>query len=267
MNQSSTRTIITGINGYLASNLVNYLKTNQINSFGEIIGINRDQADLSQNLTTTIAEYFYNADLLIHTAYLGNFSSEKFFLENILKINPKIKLIYFSSSAVYGENPQTNKETDQCKPINDYGQAKLKTEGYIIEHFHNHLILRISNPYGKEKYKKTFYKIIQDEFIKPGEILIKINADQPQKIIRDFIYIDDSISMIINLIVANQSGTFNISSGKGTSLEDFTLAAAKEENIDPERIKFEYLGYKPGDIRCSILDCNKSIAVITKQTQ
>lgn len=132
------------------------------------------------------------------------------------------KVVFISSGGtVYGKDvvcPIT--EDSQTNPISSYGLQKLTIEKllYLYNYIYglDYRVLRLSNPYGpyqrpdgKLGAVTTFiYRILFDK-------IITIYGDGT--VTRDYIYIDDAITAILNAVEGNEK-LLNIGSGNGTSL-------------------------------------------------
>lgn len=74
---------------------------------------------------------------------------------NLIK-NRKIKLIHFSSNAVYDGKNAPYSEQDKQNPINKYGKLKLASDNYIKENLNSYLLLRPITMIGyNEKFQRT----------------------------------------------------------------------------------------------------------------
>ena len=122
-------------------------------------------------------------------------------LENSKTQHNKPWLIFGSSREVYGEPknlPVT--EDSKKKPINIYGESKLRGENLFNEfannNKNNYLILRFSNVYGNryDLMDRVIPKFITSIYL--GEDLIIEGGNQ----VIDFTYIDDTVEAIIKSI-------------------------------------------------------------------
>lgn len=171
------------------------------------------------------------------------------------KINPnKIKkIIFFSSSMVYGNIPKPLQETSITKPNNFYGIGKKMVEDYLINLCNKSniklLILRISNPYGPFQYKQGLIAKIINNYYEKETTNIWSNVNE---IKRDFLYIDDLNILLHNCI--NYEGDykiFNISYGKSYTLKYVLDLISKY--INPE-INFIKNNVKIGVMNDNCLD-------------
>lgn len=145
---------------------------------------------------------------------------------NILTILEKYslgKLVFASSSSVYGNSPTPFKENQKnLKPLSVYGQTKLKGEK-LVEEFHKKtqtpaVILRFFSVYGPYGRPDMAPYIFVDKLYKNQPITIF--GDGLSK--RDWTYIDDIVNGIIAVI--NQAFMFeivNLGNSEPISLNSF----------------------------------------------
>ncbi len=256
---SKPRLIITGGTGYLASHLVALLLDKyQVTIIDRTLKSERlpskDLTLIESELANISDEMLSDTSVLVHAAYSNNLSEEKLFLERASKLNPKLYLIYFSSAAVYGdllEDTEAFTIESDTVPINDYGLYKLVMEYFVQALTKKHLILRIANPYGKEFSCRGVYQIFRKSLLEQiqankNKLELKINADKPAEMLRDFIYIDELAIKIAALVKKKVRGISNISSGEGVLLEDFAKKVlgdlVSEFKLDKNKyeLSFEY---------------------------
>jgi nucleoside-diphosphate-sugar epimerase len=134
-------------------------------------------------------------------------------LVEIAHLKKNIKIIFASTINVYGKNCKCpSKETDEPKPLTDYGIIKFLTEQLYQKYSNLYgldvTILRFSNLYGKHKKSGIISKIIKSTSDKP--VYLIHNGNQQ----RDFLYIDDAVDGIIQTIKKQPKKfeIFNISS-------------------------------------------------------
>lgn len=139
-------------------------------------------------------------------------------------VNNIKKIIYTSSSGVYGKlNYQKDvKENDVVAPYSAYAMAKRNSEIYFKyfskENQINCLIVRLFNVYGEGQDSRMVIPRFYNQAIKNKDITIYGDGRQT----RDFTYIDDCISSIINVSKLNTKRfeIFNISKGKQENIKD-----------------------------------------------
>lgn len=276
--------LVTGASGYLAASLLNFAaeKTGFLNKFSQVMLTDRTlklerlsekfkgntrlvQVNLSQQahidkLRTKLKEILKPEQEIycVHAARTEDIEADKNLFTLLRELAPTY-MIFFSSSAVYGELRDESSATkpisedEEPHPISDYGRRKLELEQIIQAEFPKHLILRISNPYGKEPKIKTAVSIFENEMRKcPYETVpLLINADKPNQLIRDFIHIDDFNAAVIMSINKAINGIINISTAKGSSLEQ-VIELLRTKHKKYANIRYE--GLIADDIRISLLD-------------
>ncbi len=200
----------------------------------------------------------YNIDYMMEINY---YYSKKIF--NIAKINNS-KFIYASSAAVYGLNEDSEELMQNESPLNIYAQSKLLFDKYIMSQDYPAVGLRYFNVYGKGEESKgkmasMVYKMYKEykEFKKislfKGE---KGYGNGDQK--RDFIYIDDIVS--VNIFFMNKSfhGVYNVGTGIAKSFNDVASIIFKyhfDKNYNffyfemPEHLKNKYQNFTKADIK------------------
>ena len=144
--------------------------------------------------------------------------------EACLQANIK-RIVFASSAAVYGiQHSFPIKEAASTLPISEYGINKLAIEKYLFYIKKNKLVdvkvARIANPYGPGQAldkKQGFVAIVIERILSSSPLVLYGD----QKIIRDFIYINDLVSGLIKVGLTTSSNyIFNLGSGIGVDLED-----------------------------------------------
>ncbi|MFC4892069.1 ADP-glyceromanno-heptose 6-epimerase [Pseudofrancisella aestuarii] len=145
-------------------------------------------------------------------------------------------MIYASSAATYGGSDKF--EIGYELPNNAYGFSKVMMDNisynYIKKELDISIVgLRYFNVYGPREYykNKTASTVVQF-----GHQILK--GDKPKlfegsdKILRDFIYIEDIVQANIRATEPKQSGVYNVGTGKARSFEDIVNILQKELEID-----------------------------------
>lgn len=148
------------------------------------------------------------------------------------------KIIFPSSSSVYGEQKIASKEKIKSRPLSPYALQKLICE-YYCNLFHalyglDTVVLRYFNVFGPRQNTEGEYGFLIPKFIKllhAGERPI-IYGDGFQT--RDFIYISDAVTATLlaeNISRGNVTGKIlNVGSGKGTSVNEVANAIIELSN-------------------------------------
>ncbi|CAH2792310.1 MAG: UDP-glucose 4-epimerase (EC [uncultured Caballeronia sp.] len=137
-----------------------------------------------------------------------------------------VNRIIFTSSGgtVYG-NPRTLPvpEDHPLQPLCSYGVAKVAIEGYLrlnaSLHGLNAAVLRVANPYGPGKARIGVQGFIPTLFANIAKRApIEIWGDG--SVVRDYIYVDDAVDVMLEAASWNGFRLYNVGSGIGYSLLD-----------------------------------------------
>ncbi len=173
-------------------------------------------------------------------------------------------IIFSSTAAAYG-NPLNNnsiKESETLKPLNPYGESKIKTEEYLLNNKDkfNSIILRYFNVAGADPFLRS--GLISDEPTHLIKILSEVAVGKRKKIsifgndyntkdgtaIRDYIHVSDLADLHLiaaeYLLKNKTTDIFNCGYGKGYSVLEVIKAA---NIITGNKIEFEYNKRRPGD--------------------
>lgn len=150
------------------------------------------------------------------------------------------KVIFISSGGtVYGKEAACPlPENTPTNPISSYGVQKIAIEKllYLYNYMYglDYRIIRLANPYGPYQRPNgvlgavttfTFKALKGDE--------VQVYGDG--SVVRDFIYIDDAIRGILNIVNGvNKHHTFNLGCGYGTSIKELisTIETALEIKVN-----------------------------------
>src|SRR3989339_25072 len=171
------------------------------------------------------------------------------------KENGVKKVVFSSSAAIYGENPESPKRTDmRPKPKSPYGITKLDGEYYLQMYNEQYglgaVSLRYFNVFGPRQDPKSQYAAAVPIFIanalKDEPIIIYGDGEQT----RDFIFVKDVVNANI-LAATNEkvNGIFNVASGKAITINEIAHIVIKELQSDS---KIVCENERPGDIKHSL---------------
>ena len=177
------------------------------------------------------------------------------------KRSPPIPIVFASSAAVYGNNPDVLTEDAIPRPISAYGADKLGCElhGLVAHHVHHvpNCGLRFFNVYGPRQDPHSSYSGVITIFSNriKNDQTITINGDGYHS--RDFIYVGD---IVVALSAAmdyshhnNTSEIFNVSTGIDINIIDLAF----EISVVLQKIsRLTYGPPRPGDPRRSV-GCTK----------
>ena len=197
---------------------------------------NTDQNNLSDSINTNISA----------SQYIWDYCCEH-----------EIPLIYASSAATYGNGSESfsdRLDLDQLKKIKQtslYAWTKMYFDLFAIESSEKEYEppfwagLKFFNVYGVNEFHKgsqsSVLHTFTDQIIKNNKIcLFKSHREgvEDGKQIRDFVSVNYCIDFIVNMIKApqnlNNSGLYNVGTGKGKTFLDFVSDFTKSINIDPK---------------------------------
>jgi UDP-glucose 4-epimerase len=170
------------------------------------------------------------------------------------------KVVYASSSSVYGDTPTLPKKEDMVPhPQSPYAVSKLAGEHYcrVFQEVYGlaTACLRYFNVYGPRQNPDSQYAAVIPRFIRwasEGSPLI-IFGDGEQT--RDFTFIADAVEANILAAEGNASGVFNIGRGKSIAINELAQLVIKLTGNNVEAVHQEP---REGDIRHSLADISKA---------
>jgi len=168
------------------------------------------------------------------------------------------RVVYASSSSVYGDNPQLPKREDmRPSPISPYAAAKLAGEHYCRAFFCVHgletVVLRYFNVFGPRQDPQSQYAAAIPKFITAllaGESPT-IYGDGEQS--RDFTFVDNVVQANLRALVAPDAPgrVFNIACHRAMTLNQ---VLAVLQDILGVRVMPQHAPARPGDVRHSLAD-------------
>ena len=189
--------------------------------------------------------------------------------ENNLK-----NIIFSSTAAAYG-NPETNiniPETELLRPLNPYGESKIKTEKFLLQNKDRFkfIILRYFNVAGADPCLRT--GLISKNSTHLIKITSEVAVGKREKVtifgndyntpdgtaIRDYIHVSDLADIHLKaakyLLSNKKSNIFNCGYGKGYSVKEVVDITNK---ITGGTIKFKYGKRRLGDAENLVSDISK----------
>jgi UDP-glucose 4-epimerase len=261
--------LVTGGAGFIGSTLVNSLieKGNKVVCIDNESGKDRNTPRWNKgadNYKIDICEYdqikelFKDVDFVFHMAAevsveksihnpIETFEKNILGTVNILQCSKEynVKRVVFSStSAIYGNNSVPNSELQKDDPLNPYSVSKLAAEKickmYTDLYGLETIIFRYFNVYGEGQPENGPYAPVMGIFSKQKESgkPLTIVGDGSQK--RDFINVNDivkaNILAAISEIDSYHFGSiFNVGSGKNYSIKEIANMISNNYSFIPNR--------------------------------
>jgi UDP-glucose 4-epimerase len=176
------------------------------------------------------------------------------------------KLVFASSSSVYGDDEQLpKKEGQEGNPLSPYALTKLAGEKYcqVFSEVYGlpTVCLRYFNVFGPRQDPSSEYAAVIPNFVTRllADKAPIIHGDGEQS--RDFTYVANVVDA--NLQAAQTPGisgqVFNLGNGLRTSVNDLakTLMALTKKDIEPV-----HEAERPGDVRHSFADISKAESLL-----
>jgi len=178
------------------------------------------------------------------------------------KDNGVRKVIYASSSSVYGDTPTLPKTEDMTpNPQSPYAVTKLAGEFYcrIFQEVYGlpTVCLRYFNVYGPRQDPHSQYAAVIPRFIKMASekspLIIFGDGEQT----RDFTFVEDVVEANLLAAESNVAGTFNIGRGESITINQLARLTIKlmRNNIEPSHTE-----PRAGDIKHSLADISRAKA-------
>jgi len=296
MNFKGKNILVTGAAGFIGSNLTYELLKLEANVIGIDNLFNGRIENLEEILENKffkflkgdirdfnfLLEIFKDIDIIYHEAAFTSVPQSILMPEscndinvngtlNILNAARKMdveKIIYASSSAVYGDTPSLPKKEDMPRiPISPYGVSKMTCEAYMQAFHHVYgmktVSLRYFNVFGPRQKDSPYSGVIAiwlGRIIDNKDIIIFGDGEQS----RDFTYVKDVIQS--NLLAAEHDipgEIINIGAGSPIKLTELAYLMLKLAN--KENLKITYSDPRPGDIIHSFADISKAEQLIKFQ--
>jgi len=171
------------------------------------------------------------------------------------------KIIYASSSSVYGDTPTLPKREEMLpNPQSPYAVSKLTGEYYcrVFQEVYGlpSVCLRYFNIYGPGQDPESPYAAVIPKFIR------RIYEGNPPVIFgdgeqtRDFTFVKDATEANILVAESSATGTFNIGRSESVTINQLARLVIKltgREDIEPVHKE-----PRPGDVRHSLADVSKA---------
>lgn len=277
--------IVTGAAGFIGSNLVKGLNRRGISDLILVDDITKENeknlSGLEFNAVIGIDEYLQRyrewkkLEAIFHLGACSDTTEKR--VDLILPRNTgytmtlfrhcqhiKAPFIYASSAAVYGNGKHGFKETPECEaPLNLYGESKLLFDRALRRELALKtklpapaIGLRYFNVYGPNEMHKGRMASVALHLMKQGSSGNQLKIfDGSENFRRDFVYVEDTVSVKLHFLDNPISGIYNVGTGKAASFLQLAQAVNRhfpELNIEfvpfPKDLSGKYQKYTQADI-------------------
>ena len=172
------------------------------------------------------------------------------------------KVIYASSSSVYGDTPTLPKEEGMFPhPLSPYAAAKLAGEYYcrVFDEAYKlpTVCLRYFNVYGPRQDANSQYAAVVPKFIKRASEGNSPLIFGDGKQTRDFTFVKDAVEATFLAAESDARGVFNIARGQRITIDQLAALIIKLVGNDIEPV---YQEPRPGDVKHSLADISRARA-------
>jgi len=245
--QGNPKILITGVNGYIGSNLRIFLKRSQYDVYGFTSkGLPEEKIyhlDMTDRQKIYDALKFVKPDVIVHTAALSslkecernpglareiNVETTRNLISCIRESSANVKFVFLSSDYVFDGQRGNYKEDDKVNPQTVYGKTKAQSETDIKEHLENFVICRTANVYCRGG---NFFRFVLDALEKNNVAEVFDDSFFTPTYID---YLLDSLRLFIEL---NFKGVIHVAGRERLSRYDFALKMAGAMGKDPDLVK------------------------------
>lgn len=233
-----------------------------------------------------IADLIKNCDAVLHLAAIAsvpksiiqpiyttqvNVQGLLHVLQAITEVKPSVRLVYASSSAIYGQPSQLPCREDRAfdyQPLSPYALQKQQDEQwanlYAPLHQISSLGLRYFNVYGERQDPSSPYSgvisLFIDAYQKDQEATVFGDGTQT----RDFIYVGDVARANWLALQSSVTGMLNIATGRPQTILELIQCIEATGN---HPLKKRFAAPRSGDIYASYANVEKAKQVLDFQSQ
>ncbi|MDA9993952.1 NAD(P)-dependent oxidoreductase [Burkholderiales bacterium] len=214
------RLVVTGSSGFLGRALVVEASSRQ----WEVVAVSRRALTPPPGVEFhQVADYMDTppGDCIVHLAEASDMFSPRDQISEVMDQESLIEslvqkslrgVVYASSSAVYGRSATV--PFVESAPIlgnNDYVINKIKNEKTTLDC--GGIVLRFSNIFGPRMSESNVISDIFKQMSSSGPVVLKSLSP-----IRDFLWVEDAVKAVCDIVEIEDRGIFNVGSGIGTSI-------------------------------------------------
>jgi len=246
------RVLVTGSRGFIGSALVTGLRRGGVSVREmDLSGDTATRGDIGS--TADCRKFCKDIEIVVHAAAIHHAAEVRARPDEVMRVNSEgtdtlisaaeqagvRRVVYLSTAKIYGDPASLpSRESDTPDPLDAYASAKLVAEQRCLESHRARgtevAIIRPFSVYGVGQDLDTGYI---------GMLLAALQASADPEFpgrsdfVRDFVYIDDVVRLIIACVVEPLGGpvTLNAGSGQVCTLADLVgqVSALMEQDIRP----------------------------------
>lgn len=281
------KALVTGGAGFIGSNLVKHLraKEHSVIVLDDFSSSGRKTLDIqgvklvsgSVGDSRLLEELLSGVDVVFHLAatgiiklslenppaYFGNNLMNGLTLLDAMRKKGVKKIVYSSSSGVYGEPERVPiKEDDRKDPVNPYGASKFAFEHALSSYYHafgiESVSLRYFNVYGPGDRQQPVTRAVP-QWIQAALLHEDVPVYWRLQQKKDYIFIDDVVRA--NMLAAEKgkgAAVYNVGSGRGFFMYEIF---AMLEKVLRRKLPKKHMGKRAGDPSVLVADISR----ITKE--
>ena len=300
---SQSKWLLTGVAGFIGSNILEEL----LRQDQKVVGVDNFSTGFKSNLDSVkeavgekkwknftlhemdiieddkLKKVSVGCEYVLHQAALGSVprsikdplnshhSNVTGFLSvlDAARINKVKKMVFASSSSVYGDNPKLPKQEDSIgKPLSPYAGTKLIDEIYADIFARTYQLpfigLRYFNVFGKRQSPNGEYAAVIPRWINEAILGKEVTIHGDGETSRDFCYIKNAVQANLLAAIAKPDADnrfYNVAFGERNTLKklhEVIVKALEQREINVQRSVLTFGPFRSGDIRHSLADISKA---------